>query len=259
MEKKRKKKSKTTTRTVKIFSQKTARTEKVIKHIKKHLGIYLSLLSLALGIVVLLNYFHDRKLSTLTGMLSNSGSAKIKYLAIGTAVRFKVDTPEGILFRDGGQPLITLNLRDGKLLISAIIRDLTGKIIAELVNNEWQVNRNNMFDRNYNDKAIEVRDNVGNVVLQAAHFGDTIFFAGIFHCNSGKTGILHPIKKGDAAIELIPPGEESDYQIEPLFKYPSNRYFGLSPRLEVLEKEILQSNFTEYTFKTNLDICVGAK
>ena len=252
-----KKKKKKTTKKNKRQPQKVTRAQRTIQHIKKHLGTYLALISLAIAISGLLYYFHDKKLAALTGEISTKGLAQIKYIAVGSSVRLKIDTPQGVLFKDGNQPLISMSLENGKLSISTIIRDLSGQIIAELVNNEWQVNKNNIFDRNYNDRAIEVRDKAGKIVLQVAHFGDTIYFAGIFHCKNGKTVSLHPIQKGEAVIELIPLGKESDYQIDPIFKYPSDRYFGSCPGLKNLEKELLHSTFTEYKFKTSLDICAG--
>lgn len=257
MGKKRKTKGRKSVKEKTPSSQNTIWFQWALHHFKKHFWNYLSLLSLAIGIAGLSYYFHDKKLTTLTGSISRKGLAEIKYLALGSSVRFKIDTPQGVLFKDGNQPLISMNLENGKLSISAIIRDLNGQIIAELVNNEWQINEHNMFDRNYNDSAIEVKDKTGKVVLQAAHFGDTIFFAGILHCKNGRTVSLHPIQKGEAVMELIPPGKESDYQINPIFKYPSDRYFGSCPGLNTLEKELLNSTFTTYNFKTDLDICMG--
>lgn len=55
---------------------------------------------------------------------------------------------------------------DGKLLVDCNFRDLSGKIVAEMINNEWEINPNNYFQRNYDAYGVEVIDQEGISILQ---------------------------------------------------------------------------------------------
>jgi hypothetical protein len=76
----------------------------------------------------------------------------------------------GVLFTEGSDPLVWLSIKNSKVLVSANIRNEQGELIAELRDNEWKLNKDLIFDRNYTDNAIEVREKNGNVVLQVAIF-----------------------------------------------------------------------------------------
>lgn len=62
-------------------------------------------------------------------------------------------------------PLI-IKLVDGALKFSGSFRSLDGKIVAEIKDNEWQVNPNNYFKRNYDDNGLEVIDADGIMKFQ---------------------------------------------------------------------------------------------
>jgi hypothetical protein len=61
----------------------------------------------------------------------------------------------------------TIEKIDGKLLVSTMIRDSSGSVLAELRRNEWKVAPPpKTWDRNYTDNALEVVNAEGYVVLQ---------------------------------------------------------------------------------------------
>ena len=56
--------------------------------------------------------------------------------------------------------------KNGQIIVSVIVRDYNGKMIAEINKNEWKINPNNSWDRNYSKNSLEIKDPSGNVVLQ---------------------------------------------------------------------------------------------
>jgi hypothetical protein len=196
-----------------------------------------TLVAAVFGIVTYYDYIKDKRESAQSGVIGSSDSAQVRYLSVGST-RFEIESPNGVIFKDGDLPILTLNLKSGKLLVTTTIRDTKGQIVAELTNNEWQTNKNNIFDRNYTDNALEVRDQNGKIALQVVHFGDTIHFAGIFRCRNGFTNVFCPLPEGGSIIDIKSPGEESQHSIVPIFEYPSNLHFGSCPGLGSLEKII---------------------
>jgi hypothetical protein len=146
-----------------------------------------------------------------------------------------------ILAFDGpeGQPLmqffedcaLTIELEDGEVKLSTVIRNPRGEIIAELIRNEWRVNPDKSFDRNYARGALEVRDETGDVVLQARRLKDRVQFAGKFHGADGRAvaigKTIGPDGKVGGAIEITGPAHPRiTMKIAPLFRYPSDLHFG---------------------------------
>lgn len=120
-----------------------------------------------------------------------------------------------------GDDPIRVWIEDGELKISTVIRDKDGKIIAKLEANEWQVNPNLIFDRNFDDRAVEVINEEGEVILQADFDGESVVFAGIFYLEDGSRVAI-----GENVIERRPPGEELQTSFDLIFKYPSRMHPG---------------------------------
>lgn len=58
-------------------------------------------------------------------------------------------------------------MEDSKLKVSTTIRDSSGNIVCQIVNNEWLVNRPHFaLDRNFDDTSFEVKDHLGDIVFQ---------------------------------------------------------------------------------------------
>jgi len=76
-------------------------------------------------------------------------------------------------------------MENGESKISCVIRDENGKIIAKIEANDWKINPNLIFDRNFDDKAVEVISEKGDVILQAEFDGEGVLFAGTFYQEDG--------------------------------------------------------------------------
>jgi hypothetical protein len=121
--------------------------------------------------------------------------------------------------------------RRGRLLLSTLVRNAQGGLIAEIIRNEWQVNPAASFDRNYRHDALEVKDASGDVILQARLMGDRVQLQAKFRDVHGQ-GVA--IGKGQEAngvvggiIEITGHAHpQLLMHIKPIFRYPSSRYFG---------------------------------
>ncbi len=128
------------------------------------------------------------------------------------------------IFRDSG---ISIIKESGQLKVSVKIRNKNG-IIAELIKNEWKVNPNNIYDRNYSVNALEVKDSIGEIVLQVKHVGDKIQFQGKFYDDDGKGVALGKDPSGKGGIIEITGANhpQLELKIEPIFMYPSELHLG---------------------------------
>ena len=117
--------------------------------------------------------------------------------------------------------------KDG-IKVSTIIRDIRGKVVAELIENEWKVNPNDSWDRNYSRNALEVKDDRGDVVLQARLVENRVQLQAKFYDSAGNgIGIgkgLGP--EGGGIMQMGSSEHPLTMRIEPLFKYPSDLHLG---------------------------------
>lgn len=125
---------------------------------------------------------------------------------------------------------ITLKLQNEQILLSADFRSLDGKKVAEIIDNEWHINFNNYFDRNYDENGLEVIDQDGITKFQI-DFTDIYnirlggsFIAGgslcTFH-DDGRTFVIG-LKTYDIE-ELL----KISSKIETMFLYPADNHFGV--------------------------------
>lgn len=125
---------------------------------------------------------------------------------------------------------LTIKISSEGLSVSALFRGLDGKIIAEINNNEWEINPNNYYKRNYDKKGIEVIDNYGVPVMQLDFIGkDSIFFGGAYRTESrlyilGDNGVTsYNADKMPSIDQYLKLGDN----IKKIFKYPSDKNFGV--------------------------------
>jgi hypothetical protein len=137
--------------------------------------------------------------------------------------------PEGTpLFKIFDDNALTIIIDGGQVKVSTIIRDKTGTTVAELINNEWKVNKNTAFDRNYSKDALEVKDNTGDIVLQVKVLEDRIQFQGKFYDSNGNGFALGKHESGKGGIIEMTGAKHPQLQmkIEPIFQYPSDNHLG---------------------------------
>jgi hypothetical protein len=234
--------------------EKSVSRSSLFQKIGKHWGAAATVISLALGLLTYFYYVQDKKLGATSGVINPPTAGDIRYLSVG-ASRFLIDTPDGVFLRDGADPVLSMRTSNGRLLVSTRIRDSEGALVAELVENEWELNKGNYFDRNYTDQALEVRDRSGRVALQVAHFGDTVHLAGAFTCKNGWTNVMGPVGHKGAVMDIRPPGHAPEYSIPPIFEYPSALHFGSAPGLDSVKALIRHGPGPAYRMGSSLDIC----
>lgn len=133
-------------------------------------------------------------------------------------------------------------LDKGKIKVTTKILDMNGNIIADMVENEWNVNKPAYaYDRNFNDTSLEVKDHSGNVVFQIDVSDNRVYLRGVFHrpdslCvavltnnptsnkDTSALGFIATFNKKD--YKEIYSEESSPMKINPIFKYPSDLHKG---------------------------------
>lgn len=215
-----------------------------------------TLVALAIAVFQLALYFRDAKRNALAGILdSSTASYPPMFVSVGETRFTLAPSAQGVLFSDYGDPLLSFHVARAKMLASAVIRNPSGELIAELVDNEWTVNKSNIFDRNYTDEALEVRDAEGRIALQVVAFGQTVHIAAILRCRGGRTVVVGPNANG-AIMQVVSPGQEPSYSIPRICDYPSNLHFGSCPGIEVLRAAAERSPHLGGILLTKpLDIC----
>lgn len=128
-----------------------------------------------------------------------------------------------------GDRNITVTLKNDLILVSADFRSLDGTIVAKIVDNEWQINPGNKFDRNYDDNAFEVIDNDLITKFQ-------IDFTDIYNIRIGgsfiSNGSLYAFLPSGQSLFLGLKGRPKEEliritdNVKTLFLYPSETHFG---------------------------------
>jgi len=134
------------------------------------------------------------------------------------------------LFRIAEDNDIIIETEGGQVRVSTKIRDKKGQLVAEILKNEWKVNPDKSWDRNYSEDALEVKDPTGDIILQVRLVKDRVQFQAKLHDANGR-GIGFGKMKGPdgwgGAIELTGPNHPKlTLKIEPIFKYPSEFHLG---------------------------------
>jgi hypothetical protein len=126
---------------------------------------------------------------------------------------------------------LIIEAENGKLKISTKIRDKNGQIITEIANNEWKLKKEILWDRNYNDTALEVKNTEGDVVLQVILKKDCIQFSAKMYDGQGN-GIGLGSKLDERYGEILGVLEirklwcPLELHIDPIFEYPSDLHLG---------------------------------
>lgn len=129
---------------------------------------------------------------------------------------------DGINLRDiidlGFDYPFRIRFDEGKLLISAEVRNQAGDLVAKITDNEWAVNSDPKIahDKNFNEYAFEVIDSNSIPVLQVSirNFNE-IHVGGFFYVSNGKLLV------GSQAMIFNPSDSEIKEELRPMFKYPS--------------------------------------
>jgi hypothetical protein len=214
-----------------------------------------TVISLAIAVITVYWYLQGKKLNATSGVISSPVQSAPISISVGSA-EFQMLSKDGVVFDEGGEPLLSIRLLNGKLFVSTHIRDGSGSLIAEMKDNEWKHQQQPaIFDRNYTKDASEIRDGTGKVVLQVANIGNSLDLAAIFHCKNGWTYMVGPIGGEGSAIELRRPGEPLRSEFPPICDYPSDRHFGSCPGIERL-KQMASGPHTTYPLYFPVHLCL---
>ncbi len=117
----------------------------------------------------------------------------------------------------------------GALLVNARFTDFDGSIVAVMKNNEWEMNPNNYFRRNYDEQAFEITDKDGITKFQIEFINNvTIKFGGVFR-DSVNWWFVTESKATIYDIGAITKEEiiEKSVLVPEIFEYPATKYIGV--------------------------------
>ncbi len=166
---------------------------------------------------------------TREGRLEAPGRRLTARLAVG-GKSYRLTSPDGVFFKDGEETLLAVGLDGDQLVVSASFKDDQGRVIAKVIRNEWVVNPNLIFQRNYTRNGVEVIDEKDHVILQVIHMGNAINVEGTLHCSNGRTIQLatNP-QTHQSAIILARKGLPPLVQFAPMCRYPAGAHLGECP------------------------------
>lgn len=127
-----------------------------------------------------------------------------------------------------GEVPIVIKVVNDSLKVSGFFRSLDGKVVAQIVDNEWEINPNNYFKRNYDDNGLEVIDQESILKFQVDFANNnTIVFNGFFKLGSNfvtatNEGYVTWSVNSSTREKII---TESG-KVPLMFQYPSDRHFG---------------------------------
>ncbi len=199
-------------------------------------------------------YFRDQRRQVTSGFLSGTGNAEELLVLLG-GIPISFNSENGVVLRDGQEPLLRVRLSDTRLYVTTKIRDESGDLIAELNDNQWSHQaRPGIYDRNYNDHVLEIIGPDGNVVLQVVDFGRAIYVAGFFRCRNAWSTVIGPGSVGGALLDIRPPGKPHVYEIPRICEYPSDQKFGSCPGAASIKVPSINDRMMRL-LPTGLDIC----
>lgn len=154
-----------------------------------------------------------------------SANAKLQIGDSSTILQYR-NLSDQPIFRFFNDNTLTMRLENGQLKVSSLVRNPHGDVVAELIENEWKINPQKIFERNYTKDALEVRDQGGDVVLQIRLVEDRIQLQFKAYDSDGGAVVLAKNPHGPDAILSTQPEEARNLHIEPIFKYPSDLHLG---------------------------------
>lgn len=120
-------------------------------------------------------------------LLSPGGNVYPKFEFGDSGAILMFTGPQGSpLFKLAADNDLTILVENGQLMVSTVIRDKGGRVVAEITKNEWKVNPQNSWDRNYSSEALEVKDPSGDIVLQIKVVEDRVQFQAKMYDATGR-------------------------------------------------------------------------
>jgi hypothetical protein len=180
------------------------------------------------------NEWTKEKIGTKYGEVQNQGKATTPILQIGDNGTTFLDFSDRLfnsVFKEFA-PKLKIYVKNNKLYLTTIIRDPSGKVIAAIIDNEWEKNENvSDYDYNNDDNGFEVIT-VGdrNVCFQVDLKNGVAHIAGFFINEDGKGVCLANLPDTEFSIIAIMDLNKKHFpqsKIPAIFKYPRDRYLGM--------------------------------
>ena len=125
---------------------------------------------------------------------------------------------------------VKITFVEGGLRVSATAISTDGKVVAQIVNNEWEINPNNYFKKNFDEAALEVIDETGLPVLQVLFLDrKAVKVTGLFDAGEDiqcVTDLGFVFSKRDSLQEHEGDVRALLLEQQKIFQYPSSLYFG---------------------------------
>jgi hypothetical protein len=176
-------------------------------------------------------------------LLGRKDTLKEPSIILGNARVGLLGANSNLFIDSDGSPLVSLHIDNkGYLKTSVKLRNSTGALVGEIVDNEWKLKAGEIFDRNFNDQVLEVRDSTGDVALQVVDYGDAVLLQGTLYCRSGTALQFQSMPTGLGRLTIIRPNSPPPpTQIKPICDYPSETHLGECPRALPLTKRQIQA------------------
>lgn len=137
---------------------------------------------------------------------------------------------------------IFLKIKNDSLFVSATINSRDGKVVAEIIDNEWKINPNNYFKRNYDKHGFEVVDQESILKLQVYFTGnDSIKIGGVFMNGKNRYSFISPFMLSSLAITDLNDLKNYSSMVPNIFKYPEGKYFGIREDIKMDQDAAMKS------------------
>lgn len=211
---------------------------KKINRVKK-LFVFISFLT---AFVISINQFKEWQKENLIDRVSATfGDIKdlkgatipiIKLGPYGTKAASIILNNGGVLgFKDPYDNLMKVYIKENRLNVNVVLRDLKGKVIAVIDKNEWTI-FGNEYEYNNDDTGFELVTNGDRKVMFQIDLKEGIaHISGLIINEKEKGFYIHEDPKSNMsvmiAVEVGYDFQISKENIKPLFKYPRGKYIGL--------------------------------
>jgi hypothetical protein len=133
-----------------------------------------------------------------------------------------------------GNNVLKVWIEDEVIKIDLDVKNNEGFLVAQVRNNEWKLNEGTYFDRNFDEKGLEIKDKkTGNIILQVDLIEKNVICLQAILPSTDSTATY--ITGCDCPIYVVSSMLTKDNAVErqrtimpiiPIFKYPSDLYKG---------------------------------
>jgi hypothetical protein len=165
------------------------------------------------------NYITEPKLENPT---FHEQSSELPVIEFGKNGTFFAGNGKGAIDVNGYEP-VKLSVRNGVIYLNASLWNASGESPVQITNNNFMVRPLN-WDKNSSQNALEVVNEKQQPILQFIKLSPSHYLVEGLFPTPGKLLLL----AGDNGMHLISMGSPlpSDFQLTPIFKYPSWKYPG---------------------------------